>query len=149
MRHSGAHLREPRRRVCLHHALFFAGSGHFQRALGRVLAAHISKIECEMLQLAEHLRGFHFEGGRVNASVARLVDQVANLEQGFNGIDIDALDHRGTDQERQRQRGQRHHEGECGLAQRYAADAGEAFNSFQLSIDRLIRSGLMPSVSAL
>jgi hypothetical protein len=45
-----------------------------------------------VLEFVENLGGFDFEGGGVDAAVGGLVEEVANLEEGFAGINVDAFD---------------------------------------------------------
>ena len=49
-----------------HENVVAAGRGHFQRALGRLLAAHIAEIHGKVLQLAEQLLGGHAVGLALN-----------------------------------------------------------------------------------
>jgi hypothetical protein len=69
-----------------------AGGGDFEGALGGLLTADIGEVEGEVLELAEDLSGFDFESGFVNAAVACLVEEVADMEEGVSGVDVDAFD---------------------------------------------------------
>jgi hypothetical protein len=75
-----------------HQNVVTTGGGDLEGALGGLLAANVGEVEGEMLELVKDLSGFDFEGGCLNAAVAGLVEQVADLEEGLDGIDVDALD---------------------------------------------------------
>jgi hypothetical protein len=75
-----------------HEDVVATGGGDFESALGGLLAADVGEVEGEVLELVEDLGGFDFESGDVNAAVAGLIEEVADLEEGVDGIDVDAID---------------------------------------------------------
>src|ERR1700733_1633111 len=78
-----------------HEDVVTAGCGHFEGALGGMLAAHVGEIQRVMLQLTEHLFGFDMEGRDVNAAIACGVEQLAHFVQRFYRVDVHAFDYGG------------------------------------------------------
>jgi len=68
------------------------GGGDFESALGGLLAANVGEVEGEVLEFVKDLSSFDFECGGVNTAVGGLVEKVADLEERFNRIDVDAFD---------------------------------------------------------
>ncbi len=75
-----------------HQNVVAAGGGHFEGALGGLLAAHIAEVDGEVLELAEDLFGRNAEGFALNHADHRGVEQVDDVEQRGDGIDVDTFD---------------------------------------------------------
>ena len=67
-----------------------AGAGDLDRALGRVLSAHIFEIHAQALALAEQLGGRDLHGSYAVSGV----DELHHFHQRAHGKDIHAVDHR-------------------------------------------------------
>ena len=73
-----------------HQNVVTAGRGHFQRALGGLLSAHIFEVDGKLLRLRQRRSGIR--GQRRNAIGA--IQQSDNFHQRLHRIDADAGDHR-------------------------------------------------------
>jgi hypothetical protein len=69
-----------------------AGSGDFECALGDMLAADIFEIEGELLELGQEFVGIVAKWSGFDGTEGGGVEQLADLEQGVDGVDVDALD---------------------------------------------------------
>ncbi len=78
-----------------HQNVVAAGRGHFERALGRLLAAHVLEVHVEVLQLAEQSLSGDAVGLALNHAHDHGVEQLQHIQQRGGGIDVDALDHGG------------------------------------------------------
>ena len=78
-----------------HENVVAAGRGHFERALGGLLAAHIAEVDAELLELAEEFLGRDAVGLALDDADDGSVEQIEHIEQRGDGIDVDAFDDRG------------------------------------------------------
>ena len=72
-----------------------AGRGYLERALGRLLPAHVLEVHGEVLQLAEQHLGGDTVGLALDDADNRAIEQFKDIEQRGDRIDVDALDHGG------------------------------------------------------
>jgi hypothetical protein len=68
-----------------HKDVVAAGSGHFERALGRLLAAHIFEVDGEVLQLAEQISVATRKGSRWMTPTTGGVEQVEDIDERGDG----------------------------------------------------------------
>ena len=75
-----------------HQDVVASGGGDFERALGDVLAANVFEVEGEVLQLVEESGGFDAQRLGGDGAEGGGVEQLADFEEGVDGIDVDAFD---------------------------------------------------------